>query len=345
MKKSKSSLKRNAFLILVLLIFGVTYIGHKANEPMQPGAKSHYYRVHRKTSLNSILTELQAKHVLRSAKWASLFARLHRDTQFVRPGTYLIGPGESGAEIASHFREPVVLKFRIPSTNWAQRTAKLLQEHEVCLASRYMSDVHDPALFQKYVKFPLPKTSLEGYLYPDTYDVEPLSSAHRIIRMQLLAFQRKVYDRLNHPKNLALYVTIGSLIELEVARNVEKPLVSAVIYNRLKRNMRLQIDASVNYALGEWRPLKYSDLKKAPGPYNLYRHNGLPPGPICSPTYSSIEAAMHPARVNYLYYVALPNGHTLFSSTFSEQKQNIQRRKRALENLSHNQSRTEGLKT
>jgi len=273
--------------------------------------------------------------VIRSAKLAELLNIFMRAPKSVLAGTYRFGPGESEVQVLRSLRFPIILQFRIPSTNWGERTSRLLQEHDICPASDYMALMRSPKQFQSMVDFPLPNDSLEGYLYPGTYQLAPLMPAKEIIEMQLSNFQKKVYDPLNKPADLPKLLTIASLIELEVGRNEERSLVSAVIWNRLHKKMRLQIDASLNYAIQKWRPLKLSDLRNIPGPYNLYTHSGLPPHPICSPTFNSVEAAMYPSNVDYLYYVALPNGHSLFSATFQGHKENIKLRKAALEVRKH----------
>jgi UPF0755 protein len=92
----------------------------------------------------------------------------------------------------------------------------------------------------------------------------------------------------------------------------------------------LQIDAAICYALGKWRPLTTKDYKDVDSPYNLYLHDGLPPGPICSPSLKSIEGALKPAEHKYLFYVALPQGNHLFSATYNEHLANIRKRKAAI---------------
>jgi UPF0755 protein len=124
---------------------------------------------------------------------------------------------------------------------------------------------------------------------------------------------------------------MGSLIEMEVKRDDERPRVSAVIHNRIKLKMRLQIDAAINYGLQKWRPLTLNDYKKVDSPYNLYLHDGLPPTPICSPTFESVLAAANPTTEKSVYYVALPSGESLFAVTFEEHQKNRRLRRAALD--------------
>jgi UPF0755 protein len=119
-------------------------------------------------------------------------------------------------------------------------------------------------------------------------------------------------------------------VEMEVARDDERPLVAAVIWNRLAKKMPLQIDAAINYGIQKWRPLTYDDYKNVDSPYNLYRNKGLPPGPICSPTVKSVQAALNPAENGYLYYVAMPSGQHLFATSLDEHNRNVAKRRAAL---------------
>ena len=127
-------------------------------------------------------------------------------------------------------------------------------------------------------------------------------------------------------------VKVASLIESEAKVPQDRPLIASVIYNRLRANMPLQIDSTVIYARGDpdKRTLSTKDLENVKSPYNTYLHTGLPPTPIGSVSDASLQAAMHPAQTDYLYYVlAGKDGHHAFSSTFEQQQQNIAAAQRA----------------
>lgn len=166
--------------------------------------------------------------------------------------------------------------------------------------------------------------SLEGYLYPKTYSLGENPTADEIIRAMLDQFQIETADLgLSEGANGLTsqeLVTLASLIERETAQADERPLVASVIYNRLKEGMPLQIDAAIVYARGGGSDtVTYDDLE-IDSPYNVYKNTGLTPGPICSPSVSSIEAALHPADTSYLYYVLSPDsdGHHNFSESYDE---------------------------
>ena len=170
--------------------------------------------------------------------------------------------------------------------------------------------------------------SLEGYLFPDTYRFSPPVSPVQMVQTMVRRF-RSVARRLGMTGDIHRVVTLASLVERETAVPSERPLVASVFTNRLAKNMPLMSDPAVIYGLeleGRWRGVIYkSDLARDTA-YNDYLHAGLPPGPIANPGAPSLEAALHPAKTDYLYFVAAdknPQGHSLFSSTLDEQIRNV----------------------
>jgi UPF0755 protein len=155
-------------------------------------------------------------------------------------------------------------------------------------------------------------TSLEGFLFPATYEIGTQTTVPYLVDRQLAAFTA-AFGTVNmtfaKSRNLTKFdvVIIASMVEREVVVPAERPIVAGVIYNRLKRKMRLDIDATVQYAVGAWRPLTAADLA-SDSPYNTRKFPGLPPGPIANPGLASIEAAARPKRSAFLYYVAREDG-------------------------------------
>jgi UPF0755 protein len=165
---------------------------------------------------------------------------------------------------------------------------------------------------------------LEGFLFPDTYQlVEPISIS-KLVTDQLTTFKQE-FGRVNmgyaRSKHLTPYdvLTIASMVQAEAATSHDQPLIASVIYNRLADGMPLQIDATTRYATGNYtKPLTQSQLN-SPSPYNTRIHKGLPPTPIDNPGLASIEAAAHPAHTNFLYFVAkvCGNGASVFESNYN----------------------------
>jgi peptidoglycan lytic transglycosylase G len=167
--------------------------------------------------------------------------------------------------------------------------------------------------------------SLEGFLFPATYQVDPGASVDQFVSEQLRGFQENlagVNMSYAKSKNLTVYdvLTIASMIEKEVMVPAERPLVAAVIYNRLHRGMPLGIDATTRYEFHNYTGAITQSELSSPSPYNTRIHAGLPPTPIGNPGLASIQAAAHPAKVNYLYYVlkAGGNGQHCFTASAAE---------------------------
>lgn len=166
---------------------------------------------------------------------------------------------------------------------------------------------------------------LEGFLFPSTYDLDPDTSANSLIDRQLDTFKTStaLLDWSNSEiMGLTEYetLTVASMVEREARVPEERPLVAAVIYNRLDAGMKLEIDATVQYAIGYWKEELTVDDLAITSAYNTRLYAGLPPGPICNPGVESMEAALHPADVDYLYYVATGDaeGHHTFTSSYEE---------------------------
>lgn len=297
--------------------------------PTAPGAPF-YVRYMTAQRVKAVFHELQNRQVIRDPGAMRVYTFLHRGPNTIPVGTYQFRAGESAQDVLQAIENPIRQMMRIPETNWSMRNANLLAHSDVTTAHDYMALVHDPAAFKGLVSFPLPKQTLEGYLLPDKYDLPPLLGARAVIDRQLKAFDQKVWKQIGRPKNLQEVVTKASLVELEAGSDQDRAMIAGVIENRLKKNMPLQIDASLLYGIGKWRRLYFKDYKDIHSPYNLYLHKGLPPTPICSPSLKSIQAAMNPAHHEFLYYVAMPDGQSVFSKTFGEHKKKIQKRLAAL---------------
>lgn len=300
--------------------------------PTAPGPEF-LIRIAQPTPLEQVLRDLGSRGAVRNPAAAGFYARWRKRPPMVETGTYRLRPGMTPDALFLELRKPLRQMVRLPEGWWIARVAKRLEEKNVCSAEEYIEMAGRPDLFRDVVAFPLPKDSLEGYLFPDTYDLPPLLGAEETIRRQLRAFESKVVKPLKEPKDLHRLVIVGSLIEAEVAADEERPIVAGIIENRLAQKMRLQIDATVLYALQEWKQLGPGVVNTIDSPYNTYRIAGLPPGPIGSPGVKSIAAAANPQPTPHLYYVALPTGKHLFSPDYAGHLANIRKRKAALKAL------------
>jgi UPF0755 protein len=186
-------------------------------------------------------------------------------------------------------------------------------------------------------------STLEGYLYPDTYELaRERATSQDLLRRQLDNFARLAVPAYRQSAaagstTLSLHevVTLASIVEREAVLDEERPVIAAVYLNRLAKEMKLDADPTVQYAMGyqagtgQWwkTPVSLDEYSQVESPYNTYLHVGLPPGPIASPGIASIRAVLNPAKHDYLYFVALPDGsgRHAFSRTFDEHLENVRR--------------------
>ena len=167
--------------------------------------------------------------------------------------------------------------------------------------------------------YPTPDGNFEGYLYPETYFIPESYDEKSIINIFLKEFLKK-FPVESYPDKDEFYqkLIMASILEREAAVESEKPIMASVFYNRIAKNMTLSADSTVNFVFNyEKKRIYYKDLE-VDSPYNTYKNKGLPPGPICNPTVSSVEAAYHPADSEYLFFVTKGGGEHFFSKTYKE---------------------------
>lgn len=245
-----------------------------------------------------------------------------------KAGEYALSPGMSMSEIMDVLVAGKVntMRFTIPEGYTVKQTRDKLAAEGLINGEAFDQEASSGQFDYRFLKdLPPGKNRLEGYLYPETYDVFTTASEKDIINRMLSQFDKVFTDRdYDRAEELELsinqVVTIASMIERETMVDSERAKVASVIYNRLKKGQKLQIDATVQYALGKQKDrLLYKDLE-VDSPYNTYKIAGLPPGPICSPGAESIKAALYPDDTDYYYYVLKPelNGEHNFAKTDSE---------------------------
>jgi peptidoglycan lytic transglycosylase G len=209
-------------------------------------------------------------------------------------------------------------------------SAKIFESHGLGTAASFVEAAKDVTLVHDLDR---EARTLEGYLFPETYALPRHTDAPKVVRLMVAQFQHALTPELRaaaQARNLTprQVVTLASIVEKETAKPEERPLVSAVYQNRLRIGMALQCDPTVIYALqlaGRYNGnLRKEDLA-TDSPYNTYRYPGLPPGPIASPGRASIEAAVHPADADFLYFVSRNDGSHEFARTLDEHNRNVQK--------------------
>ncbi len=260
--------------------------------------------------------------LIRSVRVFYGLARLTGWSDQLRAGVYRFEGRASCLEILKRLKtgHGVLRRVTIPEGARSWEIAAILKHSVGIDSARFMVLVHSDSLARVYgVEAP----GLEGYLYPDTYLFSPRIAPEKAIEAMVHRFWEVVDDsipKLAEKRGMTLHqvITLASLIEGEAKLDSERALISAVYINRLRRGMLLQACPTVQYVIGgRRRRLLLADLQ-IDSPYNTYRYRGLPPGPVNNPGLRSITAALHPAHVDYLYFVANGKDGHYFSRTLAE---------------------------
>lgn len=276
------------------------------------------------SSFREAAESLAAHDVVSNARLFGWYAARRGKDRKIRYGTYFIRRGGSWNEVLTTLElgRGIVHRVRIAEGAPLWEIIPVLAESLVLSPDSLEAAVRDTALLRR-LGIPRSQPTAEGYLFPDTYDFPDGVTARQAVELMVRRFERvwkPEWDARLAEVNMTKHqvVTLASIVEKEVRRGEERPVVAAVYLNRLKRRMLLQADPTVQYALRR-RPgrVLYRDLR-VDSPYNTYRRAGLPPGPIGAPGAASLEASLYPANVPYLFFVAHPNGHHEFRRTYNE---------------------------
>ncbi|MBV9325262.1 MAG: endolytic transglycosylase MltG [Chloroflexi bacterium] len=292
---------------------------------------------------NDIGTELQQRGLVRSALLFRLAADQADVGSDLAAGDYELSKSMSTPEIVQVLARGEVkrgLVATIPEGWRSEQIADRLQATGFAARDDFLKAVAAPQSVPGTDSLPQPSVPrLEGYLFPETYEVPQAVSGSRAAELMVRMFSQRVGDELRTSSDSRLspqqVITLASIVEREARVPSERATIASVYLNRLAQNMPLQADPTVQYAVATrdgaaaasydyWRPLTADDLDIA-SPYNTYQHTGLPPGPICNPGEASIEAVLQPAQTDYLYFVAQTDGSGthLFAKTLDEHNANI----------------------
>lgn len=286
-----------------------------------------------------VANELQQQSLIPSAMVFRIQVRLTGSNGSLEAGTYTLKRGMNTDQIIAvleHATPPVSVQVRFTEGWRMEQDAAQLQKQGVGTATDFLSVTkNQSANFSDSFLADRPAgASLEGYLFPDTYDFLQKAPATDIVTKMLNRFGQVVTPAMRaqaKAQGHTLYqvLIVASIVEREAAVASERPLIAGVYWNRLKQGQCMCADPTVQYALGQpsnwWPTLNAEARTLAPdSPFNTYNHLGFPPGPICSPGLASIQAALNPSG-DYLYFVAKGDGTHVFSHTLQEQNQNQQR--------------------
>jgi UPF0755 protein len=323
----RSSAWRWVLGVVLMLLAGAGLFAWQANRLLfHPASfgKPEAVIVPRNARLRSIAEGLQERGLIPSAFALRAYARLTRKDNLLKAGEYELTGSMSPAQILELLNSGRVKAFwvTIPEGKWASEMSAYLAPRWPDAVEEFDMLVGQPDYW--LARFPfLEGNTLEGYLFPNTYLVSKGAGAEQIIAIMLKAFEERCWKayQANPPEDGRSFyevLILASLVEAEAKVPSERATIAGVYTNRLRIKMKLQCDATVLYAHGRrLTRVLFRDLT-INSPYNTYENYGLPIGPICNPGEDSFKAALQPAEVPYLYYVARGDGSHIFSRTGAE---------------------------
>jgi UPF0755 protein len=280
-------------------------------------------------NLRTVAQMLAGEGIIQNTTYFILAGKLTAVERVIKPGEYAIHTRMSPLQILDLLKKGMIYQHEvvIPEGYTIRQIAQLLEDKQLADKKAFIQLTREPEFIRS---LEIQANSLEGYLFPSTYYIAKNMPSEEIIRKMVQAFQQ-VYTLELHERARQLrltqhqVVTLASIVEKETSVDEERPLVSAVFHNRLKRRMPLQSDPTVIYALPNFDGnLKRVHLK-INSPYNTYRWPGLPPGPIANPGKAAIYATLYPAPADYLFFVSRNDGTHFFSRNFQDHNRAVAR--------------------
>lgn len=263
---------------------------------------------------------LYTSSLISSASAFYHYARLKGVITKLRAGLYKIPTGATTAEVLSILTEgnPILISVTIPEGKNIYEIAEILSQKEIISKDEFLNLAISESFTQS---LGIPSDRVEGYLYPDTYRFSPHALPEQIIKHLVNEFHKHLgtLDLSNSSFTLHQLITLASIVEKETGASFERPAIAGVFLNRLQKNIRLQSDPTTIYGIYENYKgnLRKRDLQEKTA-YNTYKINGLPPGPICNPGLSAIEAVLFPQQHNYIYFVSKNDGTHVFTEKYED---------------------------
>lgn len=316
-------------LLASLLIFQTLYSSHTWDGPPEKRIT-----IKQGESLDEIIEDLHRNDIISSKTLFKIVVKLFGKEDQIIANTYLMKNGLNNREVLSIITGKgsfVLVRYTLPPGSTLRQAAKIAEKMLSHSQSKFMKEAENDSLITLLGLAGKVK-NLEGFLYPESYDVSPGIGEKELVAVLFNEFRKRVMNNeeiMNEIKkretDLLNTVTLASIVEAETNVEDEKVVIAGVYLNRIAKGMKLEADPTVQYALpgGPKSRLLYDDLK-INSPYNTYLNTGLPPGPINNPDISCIRAALFPASHKYLFFVATGNGGHTFTETYSEHQKAVQ---------------------
>lgn len=325
-KKIKTTLIVLVILALIVFVSSI-YIKHSLKHPFKSTANNEF-EVKKGDNFYSIIQRLKSQGKLNNAFIAKVYIKYKNVPGRIKPGIYMLSNDISMSDFVHNLNNGIFdgnyVKVTIPEGFTLTQIGDRLQQKGVISSSDFVKACSSYSL-PSYVKDDSKrKYKLEGFLFPDTYEIKKGTKGSDIIKLMLDRFELEMKN-IAKTDNVTVdenkydeIINVASLVEKEAYRDQDRTVIASVFYNRLKKNMKLQSNVTVEYALGYHKEKLYNKDIAVASPYNTYYVNGLPEGPICSPGRKSIEAAINPSKTNYLYFLSYENGVSYFTDDYNK---------------------------
>lgn len=335
MSRKKKTVGRIRWVILVLLLGGMGFSSwwSWATKPYSFTGNNEKITITQGTTAAQLAEELQRRHLIRSA-WAFRYLARSLQSDFkLYVGDYQLAPTMPPSEMINRLIigsvAADIIRVTIPEGYTTEQIIELFVQKGIGRKEDLIKVVTEDGFPYPFLKnAPKGIHRLEGYLFPNTYEISVESTPHAAIDLLLQQFVKELTPEVQMQLDtikltVPQWVTLGSMVEKEAVKESDRPLIASVVMNRLKINKPLQIDATIQFLLGTPKPKLYNKDLQIPSPYNTYLNSGLPLGPIANPGHASLQAALYPAQTDFLYYVAKKDGFHAFSKTYAEHLKNV----------------------
>jgi UPF0755 protein len=334
-KSAPETLLLLSALVLLLLGGGGVFAWWRAgSEPAATGAAPRQFTVEAGMTAAAVGAKLEEAGIIRSAVIFRWLCRREQAETRLQTGVYEVSPAMSPQEIISVLlagSEPETVAVTFPEGFTAKQIIERLAASGISTAEELYAALADFSTAEYPFMKDIPadvEFPLEGFLFPATYyfdrDASPQTTFSRFFDRFAEELTPEVLARLaERGMSVQEWVVKASIVEREAVKSEDRPIIAGVFDKRLALGMKLQSCATVQYLLGEVKPvLTYEDIA-IESPYNTYLYTGLPPGPVCSPGHASLEAVLHPAETEYLFFVAKPDGYHAFARTYEDHLRNV----------------------
>jgi len=318
-------------LIVIPIAFLIWWSG--SLQPVSETGQEQIFEVKQGMNAAQVAEELEKKEIIQSAQTFKQLSKLNKADSKLMAGQYLVSPTMSARDILDILLkgpEPDIIKVTIPEGYTVAQVLTTLEKNGLG-TEKELSKAMESFTAKDYSflqDIPTGEERLEGFIFPDTYffdkESQPKDVVDRFIERFAQELTTETISRLQE-LDISVYdwVIKASIVEREAVKAEERPLIAGVFDNRLRIGMPLQSCATVQYILGEVKPILSIADTQIESPYNTYKYAGLPPGPISNPGHASLEAVLYPEETDYVYFVAKSDGSHAFAVTYNQHLQNI----------------------